>query len=315
MLPPSLSALAIQATTCLAGLAHGRSVRVQDLLVADGAPPASRMAAWFEPGLLSAIVLCTVVLIVLNVVLWLVSRAVGRVTVVDPFWGLGFVLMMWAMVLWLPPTGPRGWLATVLASAWGIRYAYHLYTRPWGHDEANQYYPYAKMREKHGAAFALRSLWIVFLPQAAGNLVIGMPLLVAFTASAQQLDLLAFLGVALVLGGVFFEGLADAQLAAHKRDPSKRGTVLDTGLWSMCRHPNYFGDSLLWWGLWLIAAGGGGAWTVFSPLLITVLLAKVTGVPMVERHSKIAQTAAYAQYAAKTPGFVPNPLLYRAGGK
>ncbi|MFV8751569.1 DUF1295 domain-containing protein [Nannocystaceae bacterium ST9] len=243
----------------------------------------------------------------LYLVLWLRSLIAKRVTVIDPFWGLGFPVLGFALVRASEtPAMPRTWLLLALISVWALRYASHIWARSWGHDEASLYYPYAEQRAKYGRNFWWISLFTVFVPQMLGHLVIGLPMLmVVYAPGPAALGVLDWLGAAIGLIGITIEGVADTQMRRFKADPSRRGTMLDTGLWRYSRHPNYFGDALTFWGLGLIAlASPLGAWGLIGPAVLNLLL-RTQGVHMLETRSKIAKRPEYAEYVRRTSAFVP----------
>jgi steroid 5-alpha reductase family enzyme len=248
----------------------------------------------------------------LFILLWLASLALRDASLVDRVWGGAFVALGWWYALTSPrPVPPAGWLLLGLVTVWGLRLSLYLTRRNWGRGED---YRYAEMRARHGARFPLVSLATVFLLQAVLAWLIGMPLYAGLVGAAPVSwgGWLAGLGVAVWLVGFGFEVIGDAQLARHRADPARRGQVLDTGLWRYTRHPNYFGDAMVWWGHWLLAASVGGAWTVFAPALMTFLLMRVSGVTLLER--KLVETRpAYRDYAASTNAFWPGPR--RAPGR
>jgi len=256
----------------------------------------------FMSGTASGLVL----LFGLFALLWLASLAVRDASLVDRFWGAAFVaLAWWYAILGGVPRPPAARVLLGLVTAWGLRLSLYLTWRNWGRGED---YRYAEMRRRHGARFGLISLGTVFLLQAVLAWVIAMPLYAGLSVGVPQpgRDGLLWLGAAAWLVGFGFEAVGDAQLARHRADPSRRGTVLDTGLWRYTRHPNYFGDALAWWGHWLVAASLGAGWTVFAPLLMTFLLMRVSGVTLLER--KLVDTRpAYRDYAARTNAFFPGP--------
>jgi steroid 5-alpha reductase family enzyme len=198
-----------------------------------------------------------------------------------------------------------GWLLLLLVGMWGLRLSIHLTLRNWGHGED---YRYRAMRDRIGDAFPLVSLGTVFLLQALLTWVIGMPLFAGLAVSETDTGTtwLAWAGLVIWLVGFGFEVAGDLQLTAHRGDPARRGTVLRTGVWRYSRHPNYFGDALLWWGHWLIAASVGGAWTVFAPALMTFLLMRVSGVTLLEK-KLVESRPGYREYVASTSAFFPWP--------
>jgi len=244
-----------------------------------------------------------VVILVLATATWVLSLVRRDVSIVDSLWGLLFVAAAVAYTVAGDASGgARRTVALVLVTVWGVRLAGHITWRNAGHGEDPRY---RAMRRKHGPRFAVTSLVRVFWLQGALAWLISLPLLYAVD-SGDDLDALAVLGVAVWLVGFAFEAVGDVQLARFKADPANAGQVMDRGLWRYTRHPNYFGDSTQWWGFWLLAVGAGGWWTALSPVLMTFLLLRVSGVPLLERG--MARTRpAYAAYAARTSAFVPAP--------
>lgn len=242
----------------------------------------------------------------LNTVLWSVSLVRRNVTVIDPFWGLGFLVMVAALLPVSAGNPGRIALVALLTCAWGWRFGLHLYWRSWGHTEETTFYPYRAWREAAGRSFWWVSYLRAFLPQTLGTTLIGLPILAGLhLGGGVGPGLLDLLGAGLWLVGFVVEATADHQLGRFKRDPDNRGRILDRGLWAYSRHPNYFGDALVWWGLFLVAASTGAWWTVVSPILMTYLLTRVSGVPMVERRSRSAGSPEYAAYARTTNAFLP----------
>ena len=231
--------------------------------------------------------------------LWVVSLLRADTSIVDPFWGPGFAIVTVAYLVADGRYGDRGLLALVLVTAWAVRLGYHLLKRNLAEGEDARY---RKWREEAGAAWPLRSLFTVFWLQALLLWGVSMPLLGAVVSTAP-LGPLDALGTVVFLVGLTIESLADLQLARFKARSENKGRVLDTGLWRYSRHPNYFGEFVLWWGLYLVAAGGGAWWTVVGALLISFLLLKVSGVTLLEK--SLEQTKPqYAEYARRTSTFV-----------
>lgn len=233
--------------------------------------------------------------------LWLLSLRLRDASIVDPFWGTGFVLAAWTAAAASEGGGARRALALALVSIWGLRLSLHLLRRNLGHGEDRRY---AAMRAAHGDRFWLVSLGTVFLLQGALVLVISLPLQVAVARAGPPLGLLDAAGAALFALGFAFEAVADLQLARFKADPASRGRVMDRGLWSLTRHPNYFGDALLWWGLGLLGVAAGAAWTLVSPAVMTFLLLRVSGVAMLERDISDRRPG-YREYVRRTSAFFP----------
>lgn len=245
----------------------------------------------------------SVVISVTMIGLWLLSLRLRNASIVDPFWGMGFIIV--ACVSWLvnSPTSGRTILLVVLTTVWGLRLSGFLLWRSVGDGEDSRY---TAMRSKHGASFWWVSLLTVFLLQGAILWFVSLPIQVVATLDSSALGLLDLAGVAIFFVGLFFESVGDWQLAAFKSDPNNSGKVMDTGLWQYTRHPNYFGDFCVWWGLYLVAAAGGATWTIASPLLMSVLLMKVSGVTLLEK-TIADRRPKYAAYKIRTNAFFPGP--------
>ena len=239
--------------------------------------------------------------VTLMVAAWILSLLRRDASVIDGFWGAGFVVLTWIYWLRTDGTDARKWMIAILVSLWGLRLSWHIIRRNWGEPED---YRYREMRDKQGPRFSLSSLFTVFLLQAGLLWLISVPLLKA-QATRAEIGWLDLAGLAVFLVGLFFESVGDRQLEKFRADPNNRGKVLCTGLWRYTRHPNYFGDATVWWGFFLITlATPGSAWTIFSPILMTLFLLKVSGVVMLEK--KLVETKpAYRDYIARTNGFLP----------
>ena len=231
---------------------------------------------------------------------WVVSVIRRDASVVDPLWSLFFLFAVLAYRQLLPRT-PRGDLLLLLVALWALRLAGYLLIRNWGEPEDRRY---QKIRVRNEPGFWWRSLYLVFGLQAALAAVLSLPLLWA-AASHAKLGVLDVFGTVLWLVGFLFETIGDLQLARFKR-VGAAGAVLDRGLWRYTRHPNYFGEALLWWGYFLLAAAAGGWWVVFAPMLMTFLLLRVSGVSLLEADIG-ERRPAYRDYVARTNAFLPWP--------
>jgi steroid 5-alpha reductase family enzyme len=247
---------------------------------------------------------CTLAVVVLMTAVWLASVPLRDVSIIDPFWGFGFAVVAWTAYLAADGDDGRRLLLAVLTSVWGLRlFAYLL----WRNRGKGEDFRYAAMRARHGRAFVLRSLVTVFLLQGALMLVVSLPVQVGQVPDAPPVGVVGLAGVAVWAVGLAFESVGDWQLARFRADPANRGRVLDTGLWRYTRHPNYFGDFLVWWGLFIIAAETGwGLLAVAGPLVMTALLVRVSGVALLERDIA-ARRPGYAEYVRRTSAFVPRP--------
>lgn len=234
---------------------------------------------------------------------WIVSLPLRDASVADIAWGLTFVAIALAAAAAGEGDADRSTLVAVLVAAWGLRLAGYI---AWRHDGEDR--RYRAMRERQGRRFAFRSLVTVFLLQAAIAWIVSLPIQVAATdPGPANLGLLDWLGALVAVAGIGFEATADAQLAGFLRSDRTDGAVMDRGLWRYSRHPNYFGDTVFWWGIWLIAlATGSGWWTLVGPALMTFLLLRVSGVAMTERTIG-KRRPEYARYVERTSAFVPRP--------
>ena len=237
-----------------------------------------------------------------------VARATGRHSVVDVTWGLGFVAV--AVVAYLISgvlgVGDAGVRSVVLAlvAAWGLRLAIYIGWRNRGKGEDPRYAEMLGDEHAPGAVTAT-VLRKVYLPQAGVMLVVSLPVLAAMVR-ASAVTAVVVLGIALWLVGFAFESVGDAQLAAFKADPDNKGKVLDSGLWRYTRHPNYFGDACVWWGVFLVSAGHPLALVgAVGPLLMTYLLVSVTGKELTEK--SMSGRPGYDEYVRRTSGFLPLP--------
>ena len=236
-------------------------------------------------------------------VLWLASLALRNASIVDIFWGLGFVFITVVYLIGGDGWGGRQALALGLVAVWGLRLSGYILWRNLGKGED---FRYQKMREAVGDRFWWQSYLQVFLLQSVLLWVISAPLLAAeHNIEPDHIVLTDALGVLVWAVGVFFEAVGDWQLARFKADPANQGRVMQYGLWRYTRHPNYFGDATVWWGYYLIAAGTTDGWlTAFGPAIMTVLLMRVSGVALLERSLK-RDKPEYADYISRTSAFIP----------
>ncbi len=221
--------------------------------------------------------------------------------IVDIAWGLGFIVVTAALFAREPALYPAKALVMALVLVWGLRLSIHIVRRNWGKPED---FRYAAMRRKWGRAVRVKAFFFVFMLQGFLMLVVSLPITVVFSSPARPLAALDVIG-ALVFGvGFVFETVGDRQLAAHLSDPANRGRLMTRGLWATTRHPNYFGEATLWWGIGLVALHSPNGWiALFGPLTITFLLVFVSGVPLLEK--KYAGRPDWEAYKARTPMFFP----------
>lgn len=242
------------------------------------------------------------VMLGLAVLGWLSSLALRNVNLVDSLWPLFFLAAALTYAGLQSEPAPRTALILALVAVWALRLATHLTLRNWGQPEDRRY---QAIRANHSPGFAWKSLYLVFGLQAVLAWLISLPLLAAITSPAP-LGALDILGVFFVLVGLAIETLADLQLTRFRRDPANRGRVLDEGLWRYSRHPNYFGEACVWWGFGLMAVAAGAWWALASPVLMTFLLLRVSGVALLERDI-VERRPAYRDYIVRTSAFIPWP--------
>jgi steroid 5-alpha reductase family enzyme len=234
---------------------------------------------------------------------WVVSLIRKDASIVDPFWSLTFITLG-ATYRFASDTdyGARPAIVLGLLVIWGVRLSAYLFWRNAGKGED---YRYQAMRERQGPRFPIKSLFTVFWLQAILAWIVSIPLLAAVDGT-NALGVFDYLGMAFWAIGLFFEAAGDFQLARFKANPANQGKVMDRGVWRYTRHPNYFGDFMVWWGFFLFALGAGGWWSFFGPLLMSVLLMRVSGAALLEK--KLGKSRqGYEEYIRTTNGFFPGP--------
>ncbi|WP_338037720.1 DUF1295 domain-containing protein [Nocardioides zeae] len=272
-------------------------------------------------ALVAALVAAAVTVTVLMTATALVARRVGRLAVVDVVWGAGFVLVavVAAVVASVVDAGGGGtvaqrWLVVLLVAVWGGRLAWHIRSRAHGLLGPGETPPedprYAALMEGKPFSYAVTR---VFVTQGVAMFVVALPVVVGVAVAVPASSWHRWpivVGLVVFAVGLAFEAVGDAQLAAYKEVPkAERPPVLATGLWAWTRHPNYFGDATVWWGLWLVGGLGSG-WvaglaTLVAPVAMTYSLAFATGARLLER--EMMQRPGYPEYAARTSMFVPRP--------
>lgn len=240
-------------------------------------------------------------------ILWAICLRLKDVTPVDSWWALGMVVLAISTFVQAPGPMPRKALMLGLCAAWGLRLGGHLLARWRSHGPDRRYRTMlGKAESERGWGFAKASLLLVFLLQAPLQFIVALPVQLGQIApQPATLGPLAWAGAALALVGLAFETIGDAQLNAFRKDPANKGKVLATGLWRYTRHPNYFGDACVWWGLFLIGAETTlGLFAVVGSVLLTFTLMKWSGAPTVENRMRRTKPD-YEDYIRRTSGFVP----------
>jgi len=250
------------------------------------------------------VLLITAVSISVYMTGWFIAAQMsGRNDIADVAWGLGFNLAAAVSLLAGNVYPSRGLLISTLVLIWGLRLALHIHTRNRGRGEDPRY---RKWREEWGRWFVLRSFLQVFMLQGILLLLVAVPVVFVNQAPPAPLGWLDLLGFAVWLYGFGFEAVGDWQLLKFVRDPTKKGKLMTSGLWRYTRHPNYFGEVTLWWGIWLMALALPGGWmTIIGPLTITFLILKVSGIPMLEKPYE--DRADFQEYKRRTSAFFPLP--------
>ncbi|MBY0588466.1 DUF1295 domain-containing protein [bacterium] len=253
--------------------------------------------------MLSVLGLNLVLILSLLTLLWLLSLALHDASIVDPFWGTGFVVV--ALATWLSKESHHGrdHLLVAMVALWGVRLSLYLLWRNIGKGEDRRY---QAMRARIGKSFWWVSLMSVFMLQGVLLWIISMPTQIGQLAKPlwESWTVLDWAGITLYGIGLFFEAVGDAQLARFKSNPANKGLVMNTGLWRYTRHPNYFGDFCVWWGIYLVSIAGGAWWTFFGPAVISFFLIRVSGVTLLER-DMADRRPDYRTYQRSTSSFFP----------
>jgi len=248
----------------------------------------------------TAFLIAGAALLLVAIVFWLISLVRNDVSIVDSLWSLMFLLAALVYAGVAAEQGPREIIVIALVAAWALRLSVYITWRNHGQPEDHRY---RQIRANNQPGFRYKSLYIVFILQAGLAWVISLPLAAAISGSSA-LGVLDYAGVALWVVGLCFEAIGDLQLSRFRKDPRNEGRVLETGLWRYSRHPNYFGNFTLWWGFYLVALSAGGWWTIVSPLLMTFLLLKVSGVALLEKDIS-GRRPDYQAYIRRTNAFFP----------
>ncbi len=234
---------------------------------------------------------------------FIISLIRQRNDVADVAWGLGFVLMAWTSYFLSVDSGMRGLLVGALVSIWGLRLAWHIHDRNKGKAED---YRYLAWRKEWGGWFYPRSYVQVYLLQGFFLFLIVLPVLLINKNAGTALGMLDALGLVVWLFGFYFEAVGDAQLARFIKNPQNKGKLMQSGLWAYTRHPNYFGEVMQWWGLWIVALSVPDGWLgIIGPITITFLILKVSGIPMLEK--KMAENIEFIEYKRRVSVFIPLP--------
>jgi steroid 5-alpha reductase family enzyme len=222
-------------------------------------------------------------------------------SIIDIAWGLGFVLVAWFLFFFYPPAYPRKVILLLLVSIWGIRLAAYIFLRRRGKAED---FRYRAFRTKWKRYFFLKMFFKIFMFQGILLTVISIPVILVSGSEPSPLGIFDYSGMLVFGVGFLFEAIADHQKSVFKRLPENSGRLMTRGLWRFSRHPNYFGESLLWWGIWILSLSVPTGWIgIISPALLTYLLVFVSGIPMLEK--SYAGRPDFIEYKARTSVFIP----------
>lgn len=243
--------------------------------------------------------LSLVLLLLVSSMFWLISIAKDDVSIVDSLWPIFFIIASIYFYLHFETPSLRAQIITLLVLIWGIRLSVYITIRHWGHAEDHRY---QTIRANNQPGFTFKSIYLIFGFQAVIAWLIALPLFTAINSNSA-IGIIDLIGIAFWLTGMFFEVVGDYQLWQFKRKPENRGKVMNSGLWHYTRHPNYFGEFLIWWGYFCFALAGNAYWTVLSPLLMSFLLMKFSGVGLLEQTMK--RRPGYEHYMQTTNAFFP----------
>ncbi|HEY1708374.1 MAG TPA: DUF1295 domain-containing protein [Rhizomicrobium sp.] len=246
-------------------------------------------------------------IMILMTLLWLLSLWLKDVSIVDIFWAPGFAIVVWAATLLrASPAGIHAAVLQALVTLWAIRLGAHLLVRWRSHQGEDR--RYAAMRRKYGPSWWWWSLFQVFVLQGVLICVISIPLQMTVARGPAPLNPLFYIGIAVAACGLVLEAIADMQLTAFRREAANADKVMDRGIWRWSRHPNYFGDALMWWGFYIIALSASLTlwWTAIGPAIMTFFLLRVSGVTMLE-HTIARRRPEYEDYIRRTSVFIPLP--------
>lgn len=232
---------------------------------------------------------------------FLIAQTIKNNSIVDIGWGLGFMVISLYTFFFSGAITIKSALVTLLVLIWGSRLSFHILKRNWGKPED---FRYAKWRREWGKWLIVRGFFQIFMLQGLIMLIIASPIIFINYSRQTGLQFLDYLGSAVWLIGFLFESIGDYQLAQFIKNPENKGKIMRYGLWRYTRHPNYFGEATMWWGIYIIALSlPNSFWLIISPLTITLMLLYVSGVPMLEK--KFADNPKFQQYARVTPKFFP----------
>lgn len=244
-----------------------------------------------------------VIIVIYYLLLFFIGTAKRNNAIVDIGWGFGFIIVSWYSLIISEKYVLYNILASILVSIWGFRLCIHIFKRNKGKPED---FRYANWRKEWGKYVILRSFFQVYILQGIFLFIVSSPIMLMNLSGNSTKNSFAITGVIIWLIGFYFESVGDYQLEQFKKDKSNKGKILDSGLWKYTRHPNYFGEATMWWGIGIISFfSGGGLGAFIGPATITYMLLFVSGVPMLEK--SFEKREGYLEYKEKTSKFFPLP--------
>ena len=251
--------------------------------------------------MLQTIVLSASTVLIFMIFMFVLAQILKNNSIVDIGWGIGFILISFMLLLSKPYTDNKDLVLSFMILVWGFRLAFHIYSRSRGKEED---FRYAQWRKDWGKNAVLYAFVKVFMLQGIIMLFVSLPIIVELNSNNDKLNLFSFIGIIVFASGLLFESIGDVQLYCFKRKSENKGRIITTGLWKYTRHPNYFGEALLWWGIAMFTIGSE-LWIVsfIGPLILNLLLVFVSGVPMLEK--KFEGNREWEAYKKVTPAFIP----------
>ena len=251
---------------------------------------------------LNTIAIISIIVIIYFTIFFIVAQIKKDNSIIDIAWGLGFVLIALTTLLINKNSGDRQIIITILTAIWGIRLALHIFIRNLGRGED---YRYKDMRERMKNNYFINTYFKVFLVQAFFMMIISIPIIFINSSPASSLNIIDIIFIIIWLIGFVFESVGDLQLLIFKKNPDNKGKIMRYGLWKYTRHPNYFGETVQWWGVFLLSLISPiSILTIISPITITTLLLRVSGVSLLEK--KYKDNVEYQDYVKSTSSFIPS---------
>lgn len=242
-------------------------------------------------------------ILIFILLVYAIAQFIKDNSIVDIAWGIGFIIAMAISFFESQKFYTQNLLVNTMVVIWGLRLAFYIFLR---HSGKGEDYRYKEMRDGWGKNAMLMALLKVFLPQAIVMYIIAFPVLAVNSNPHTEIQITDITGVIIWLLGFFFEAVGDAQMYVYKKNPGNKGKVMKYGLWKYTRHPNYFGEATMWWGIFVLAIPSGYWYlSLLSPIMITLLIIKVTGVELLEK--KYKDNPEYQDYILKTSSFIPLP--------